>query len=57
MAPFAFVHPAGDLATVSRALAESGLPQIPVVETGLIVGYVGERELARVYAREVGRDA
>ncbi len=56
MVPFACVQPGDDLADISRVLAESGLPQLPVVENGVIAGYVGETELARAYAREIAGD-
>jgi hypothetical protein len=53
MVPFACVQPGDDLGDISRVLAESGLPQVPAVEMGVIAGYVGETELARAYAREI----
>jgi hypothetical protein len=53
MVPFACVQPGDDLGDISRVLAESGLPQVPAVENGVIAGYVGETELARAYAREI----
>jgi CIC family chloride channel protein len=53
MVTSASVAPSDDLARISRALAESGLPQLPVVQGGAITGYVGETELARAYARSL----
>ncbi len=53
MVAFAFVEPGNDLADISRALVESGLPQLPVLEREVITGYVGETELARAYGREM----
>lgn len=56
MVPLVSVEPGETVARVSRVLAESGLPQIPVVEGGAITGYVGETELARAYAREIAAE-
>lgn len=54
MIPFAFVRPHQDLAEISRTLAASGAPQVPVLEQGAILGYVGETELARAYSHKLG---
>ena len=43
-APFVSVPPDATLARVGELLAEHGLRQLPVVEGGRIVGYVGEAE-------------
>jgi predicted transcriptional regulator len=50
MIRFTFVEPGATLAAVSRRLLEVGLSQLPVVEKGEVVGYVGETELARAHA-------
>jgi chloride channel protein, CIC family len=53
MVPFAGVESGDDLVEVVRALSESGLPQIPVVEGGRIAGFVGEREVTRACVRQI----
>ena len=52
-APFVSVPPDVTLARVGELLAEHGLRQLPVVEGGRIVGYVGEAEIARVFLQAV----
>jgi CIC family chloride channel protein len=52
-APFVWVPPGATLARVGELLAEHGLRQLPVVEGGRIVGYVGEAEIARVFLQAV----
>ncbi len=52
-APFVSVPPDATLARVGELLAEHGLRQLPVVEGGRIVGYVGEAEIARVFLQAV----
>jgi chloride channel protein, CIC family len=52
-APFVSVPPGATLARVGELLAEHGLRQLPVVEGGRIVGYVGEAEIARVFLQAV----
>jgi CIC family chloride channel protein len=51
MVPFASVAPGDTLAEVSVVLQTRGLTQVPVHDGGRIVGYVGETELTRAYAR------
>jgi CIC family chloride channel protein len=55
MIRFASVEPGATLAAVSQRLIESGLPQLPTVEKGEVIGYVGEAELARAYAGTIER--
>lgn len=40
-----FVSPDDSIATVARLMAVSGLPGVPVVENGEIVGIIGETDL------------
>ncbi len=49
MVPFASVAPGATLRDVGEALATAGLRQIPVVEDGRVLGYVGEGEIARAW--------
>lgn len=47
------VPPEATLARVGELLAEHGLRQLPIVDGGAIVGYVGEAEIARVFLQAV----
>ncbi|HTP29157.1 MAG TPA: chloride channel protein [Anaeromyxobacteraceae bacterium] len=51
MVPFKFVRPSTSLAEIVALLRDSGLVQLPVMEGGGVLGYVGETELARAYAQ------
>ncbi len=57
MAPVVSVAPDTALPEVSRRLTRSGLAQLPVTVGDEVVGYVGETELARAYARALADDA
>ncbi len=52
--PWVEVAPDATLAQVGELLAEHGLRQLPVIEGGRIVGYVGEAEIARLFLQAVG---
>ncbi len=52
-APWVSVPPDATLARVGELLSEHGLRQLPVLEAGRIVGYVGEAEIARVFLQAV----
>jgi CIC family chloride channel protein len=52
-APWTAVSPEATLARVGELLAENGLRQLPVLEGGRVVGYVGEAEIARVFLQAV----
>jgi CIC family chloride channel protein len=56
MAPLVFVEPGTPVAEVSQSLADSGLPQIPVMTGSNIVGYVGETEVTSALARAIAAD-
>ena len=51
--PWAEVAPEATLARVGELLAEHGLRQVPVVDGGRVVGYVGEAEIARLFLQTV----
>jgi CIC family chloride channel protein len=55
--PWAEVPPDATLARVGELLAEHGLRQVPVVEAGQVVGYVGEAEIARLFLQVVAGPA
>ncbi|WP_242353144.1 chloride channel protein [Anaeromyxobacter sp. SG64] len=47
MVPFTALSPAASWRDAIAALHRHGLPQLPVVQAGAVLGWVGERELAR----------
>ncbi len=48
--PCAGVTPESDLVDTSALLQDRGLVQVPVVDAGAVIGYVGETELVRALA-------
>jgi CIC family chloride channel protein len=49
MVPFVGLPPEATLRDAADLLARAGLPQVPIIEGERIVGWVGERELARAF--------
>ena len=49
MGPFASVGPGATLTDVEGVLRRLGVAQVPVVADGVIVGAVGDAEVARAY--------
>ena len=59
MQPPVFVRPEDDLRRATECLVTNGLREVPVVDDGgTVVGFLDEREVARIYlkadARNVG---
>jgi CIC family chloride channel protein len=54
MTPWCSVALHAPASVVARVLAESGLPQVPVADGGVVVAYVGEPELASALGHEGG---
>jgi CIC family chloride channel protein len=54
MEPPLFVRPTDDLRHASRLMLQRGLHELPVVEGGLIVGYLHEAAIARIYIESGG---
>jgi len=50
MVPFAAVDPGAGWSEVVETLQRRGLSQLPAVEAGVIVGWIGDRELIRAFA-------
>jgi CIC family chloride channel protein len=52
MQPAVFVHPEDDLRSATQCLVKHGLREVPVVDdAGLVIGFLDEREVAKVYLR------
>jgi CIC family chloride channel protein len=57
MQPPVFVHPEDDLKIATECLVANGLREIPVVEgAGVVVGFLDEREIARIYLKAEARN-
>jgi CIC family chloride channel protein len=55
MVPFVGLAPSASWRDAIAALQRHGLPQLPIVQAGAVLGWIGERELARAaLALEVG---
>jgi CIC family chloride channel protein len=57
MVPFVSVGENASWAAVAEALARCGLSQVPVVRSGEVIGWVGERELTRAVLGATRGDA
>jgi CIC family chloride channel protein len=52
MQPQVVVHPEDDLRRATERLVANGLRELPVVDgTGAVVGFLDERDVAKVYLR------
>jgi CIC family chloride channel protein len=53
MVPFVSVAPGATVAEVAEVLERCGISQVPVVEDGAVVGFIGDRELRAALLEQV----